>query len=103
MIATRRWQRSFADGFLSEVAENRWEPWMRPADQALADEALRLLVRQELAQRCQKSKTRGRPGTTAEILLRLLRLKQFRGWSFEALTRSTRPLGVARVHASRRG
>jgi hypothetical protein len=33
---------------------------MRHADQALEDDALLLIIQQELAKRCKKSKTRGR-------------------------------------------
>src|SRR5271165_7384142 len=63
---------------------------MRHADQALEDEALLLIIQQELTKRCKKSKTRGRPGTTAEIILRMMLLKHFRDWSFEDLTREVR-------------
>ena len=90
MIATRRLQRSFADGLISEAVDDLWEPWMRYADQALEDEALLLIIQQELAKRYEKSKTRGRPGTTAEIILRMMLLKHFRDWSFEDLTREVR-------------
>ena len=90
MIATRRLQRSFADGLISEAVSDLWEPWMRHADQALEDEALLLLIQQELAKRCRKSKTRGRPATTSEVILRMLLLKHFRDWSFEDLTREVR-------------
>lgn len=90
MIAARRLQQSFADGFIAEAISDLWEPWMRHADQALEDEALLLIIQQELAKRCKKSKTRGRPGTTAEIILRLLLLKHLRAWSFEDLTREVR-------------
>lgn len=90
MIATHRRQRTFADGFLSEAVDDLWEPWMRHADQVLEDEALLLSIQQALAKRCKKSKTRGRPGTTAEILLRMMLLKHFRDWSFEDLTREVR-------------
>jgi IS5 family transposase len=90
VIAARRLQRSFADGLISEAVDDLWEPWMRHADQALEDEALLLMVQQELARRCKKSKTRGRPGTTAEIILRMMRLKHFRDWSFEDLSREVR-------------
>jgi len=71
VIAARRLQQSFADGLISEAVGDLWEPWMRYADQALEDEALLLIIQQELAKRCKKSKTRGRPGTTAEIILRI--------------------------------
>lgn len=90
MIAARRLQQTFADGFISEAVSDLWEPWMRHADQALEDEALLLIIQQELAKRCKKSKTRGRPGTTAEIILRMMLLKHFRDWSFEDLTREVR-------------
>ena len=45
---------------------------MRHADQPREDEALLLIIQQELAKRCKKSKTRGHPGTTAEIVLRMM-------------------------------
>ena len=90
MIAARRLQLSFADGLISEAVGDLWGPWMRHADQALEDEALLLIIQQELAKRCKKSKTRGRPGTTAEIILRMMLLRHFRDWSFEDLTREVR-------------
>src|ERR1700704_5061960 len=90
MIATHRQQRSFADGMIAEAVDDLWEPWMRHADQALEDEALLLIIQQELSKRCKKSKTRGRPGTTAEIVLRMMLLKHLRDWSFADLTREVR-------------
>jgi hypothetical protein len=72
VIATRRLQRSFADGFIFDTVEDLWEPWMRHADKALEDEALLLLIQQELMKRCKKSKTRGRPATPAEVVLRMM-------------------------------
>ena len=90
MIAARRLQLSFADGLISEAVGDLWGPWMRHADQALEDEALLLVIQQEMAKRCRKSKTRGRPGTTAEIILRMMLLKHFRDWSFADLTREVR-------------
>src|SRR2546427_11439382 len=32
VIAARRLQRQFADGFIAEAVEDLWEPWMRHAD-----------------------------------------------------------------------
>ena len=90
MIATRRLQRSFADGFITEEVTDLWEPWMRQADQALEDDQLLGIVQQELSKRFQKSKTRGRPGTTAEVVLRMLLLKHMRDWSYEDVTREVR-------------
>jgi IS5 family transposase len=90
VIVARRLQQSFADGFISEAVTDLWEPWMRHADRALEDEALLLIIQRELAKRIKKSKTRGRPGTTAEVVLRMMLLKHFREWSFEDLTREVR-------------
>ena len=90
MIAARRLQRNFADGFIAEAVEDLWEPWMRHADKALEDDALLLIIQQELAKRCKKSKTRGRKATPAEVVLRMLLLKHVRDWSYEVLSREVR-------------
>ena len=90
MIVARRLQRSFADGFISEEVTDLWEPWMRHADEAFNDDQLLEIVQQELSKRFKKSKTRGRPGTTAEVVLRMLLLKHIRGWSYEDVTREVR-------------
>ena len=90
MIAARRLQRHFADGFIAEAVEDLWEPWMRYADTALEDDALVLIIQQELAKRCKKSKTRGRKATPAEVVLRMLVLKHVRDWSYETLSREVR-------------
>ena len=90
MIAARRPQRNFADGFIAETVEDLWEPWMRYADQAMEDDTLLLIIQQELAKRCKKSKTRGRKATPAEVVLRMLLLKHVRDWSYETLSREVR-------------
>ena len=90
MIVARRLQRSFADGFVTEEVTDLWEPWMRHADQVLEDDALLTLIQQEMAKRLKKSKTRGRPGTAAEVVLRMLLLKHVRDFSFQELTREVR-------------
>ena len=90
MIAARRLQRSFGDGLIAEEVADLWEPWMRQADQVLEDDALLTLVQQELSKRCKKSKTRGRPSTPADVVLRLALLKHMRNWSFAVLAREVR-------------
>jgi IS5 family transposase len=90
VIAARRLQRSFADGLIAEEVKDLWEPWMRHADEVLHDDRLLEIIQQELGKRCQKSKTRGRPATSAEVVLRMLLLKHMREWSFEELTREVR-------------
>ncbi len=90
MIAARRLQRSFADGLITGEVDDLWEPWMRHADQALEDDALLALIQNELAKRCRKSKTRGRPATPVDVILRMMLLKHVRDWSYEVLTREVR-------------
>jgi IS5 family transposase len=90
MIAARRLQRNFADGLIAEEVADLWEPWMRQADQVLEDDSLLTLIQQELALRLKKSKTRGRPGTPAEVVLRMLLLKHMRDFSFQELSREVR-------------
>jgi IS5 family transposase len=63
---------------------------MRHADEALNDDGLLEIIQRELSKRCKKSKTRGRPSTTAEVVLRMLLLKHMRGWSYEDTTREVR-------------
>ena len=58
---------------------------MRKADQVLEDEQLVELVYEALAGRHPQSRTRGRPGTPAEVVLRMLALKHTRNWSFRVL------------------
>lgn len=86
----RRLQQSFGDGLIREEISDLWEPWMRHADQALDDDRLVEIVQAALAKRCKKSKTRGRPGTPADVILRLLILKHIREWSFEETAREVR-------------
>lgn len=90
MIPSRRLQRNFADGLIAEEVADLWEPWMRQADQVLEDEGLISLIQQELTRRVKKSKTRGRPATPAEVVLRMLLLKHMRDYSFQELSREVR-------------
>jgi len=90
VIQHRRLQRGFADGLIAEQIGDLWEPWMRQIDGALNDEALLDLVQDALAKRCTKSKTRGRPATPAEVVLRVLLLKHMRNWSYQELAREVR-------------
>ena len=92
MIDLRRSaQRSFGEGLIQEETANLWEPWMRQADQVLEDEQLVKTVYAALLTRHPKSRTRGRRGVAAEIVLRLMLLKHIRNWSFAELEREVRP------------
>jgi IS5 family transposase len=80
----------FPEEFIAEAIGDSWEPWMRQADQILEDEKLVHIVYEALLRRHPKSRTRGRLGTPAEIVLRLLLLKHIRNWSFGVLEREVR-------------
>jgi transposase, IS5 family len=75
---------------MAEAIGDFWEPWMRQADQVLEDEKLVNVVYEALLQRHPKSRTRGRLGTPAEIVLRMLLLKHIRNWSFRVVEREVR-------------
>lgn len=94
MIKSHRAQLDLGDefiaGFITERPGQLWEPWMREADQALNDARLVEIIQEAWNQLCRKSRTRGRPGTPADVILRLLLLKHIRDWSFEELEREVR-------------
>ena len=90
MIEARRAQLSFGDGLIAEEVADLWEDWMRPADQVLDDDQLLSTVYEALTRRRPKSRTRGRKGTPAEVVLRLLLLKHIRNWSYEVVEREVR-------------
>jgi IS5 family transposase len=86
----RRAQLSFGDGLIAAEVDDLCEDWMRYADQVLADELLVAAVYEALGKRRPKSRSRGRQGTPAEVVLRLLILKHIRNWSYEVLEREVR-------------
>lgn len=90
MIEARRQQLHFGEGLIAEEVSDLREAWMPHADQVLADEALVSAVYEALAKRHAKSRTRGRRGTPAEVVLRLLVLKHMRNWSYQILEREVR-------------
>lgn len=90
MIDIRHQQRNFGDGFIHEAVDELWEDWMRNADLILTDEELLEIVHRALQQRHPRSRTHGRPGTPAEVVLRMLLLKHIRDWSFVQLEREVR-------------
>jgi transposase, IS5 family len=90
MIEMRRAQLSFGDGLITAEVDDLREPWMAHADAVLADEELVATVYEALAKRHPNSRSRGRRGTPAEVVSRLLILKHIRNWSYEALEREVR-------------
>jgi IS5 family transposase len=90
LIEPSRLQLSFAEGLIEEEVGSLWEVWMRQVDAVLADAQLVQIVYEALARRWPQSRTRGRPGTPAEVVLRLLVLKHLRNWSYRVLEREVR-------------
>jgi transposase, IS5 family len=90
MIEMRRAQLSFGDGLIAEEVSDLREDWMEYADEVLADEEIVAIVYEALAKRHPNSRRRGRRGTPADVVLRLLTLKHIRNWSYEELEREVR-------------
>jgi len=86
----RRAQLSFGDGLIAEEVRDLREDWMTHADQVLADERIVAAVYEALAKRRPKSRSRGRFGAPAEVVLRMLVLKHVRNWSYGVLEREVR-------------
>src|SRR5712691_4147242 len=86
----RRAQLSFGDGLIAEEVGDLREDWMKHADKVLDDEQIVAAVYEALAKRHPKSRSRGRLGAPAEMVLRLLILKHIRNWSYGVLEREVR-------------
>jgi transposase, IS5 family len=95
----RRAQLKFSDHWVAEEVDDLREDWMRRADQILDDEAILTVVYEALGKRHPKSRSRGRRGAPAEMVLRLLILKHIRNWSYAVLEREVRANLVYREFA----
>ena len=92
VIEMRRAQLSFGDGLIAGEVSDLREGWMTHADRVLADEQIVGAVYEALARRHPKSRSRGRLGAPAEVVLRLLILKHVRNWSYHVLEREVRAI-----------
>lgn len=99
MIERSRRQLHLGDGLIAEEVGDLWEGWMRAVDELLDDSLLLELVYEALARRWKHSRTLGRKGTPADVVLRLLLLKHMRNWSYAALEREVRANLVYRQFA----
>jgi len=90
VIEMRRAQLGFGDGLIAEEVGDLREAWMAHADRVLADEQIVAGVYEALGKRHPQSRSRGRLGTPAEVVLRLLVLKHIRNWSYAVLEREVR-------------
>lgn len=85
-----RTQLTFGDGWIAGEVSDLRDDWMTHADRVLADEQIIAAVYEALARRHPKSRSRGRLGAPAEVVLRLLILKHVRNWSYQVLEREVR-------------
>jgi transposase, IS5 family len=90
VIEMRRAQLKFRDHWVAEEVADLREDWMINADRILDDEAIVTAVHDALCKRHPKSRSRGRRGAPADMVLRLLILKHVRNWSYEVLEREVR-------------
>jgi transposase, IS5 family len=90
MTRRKQGQRTLWEGVVNEDVRALWEPWMVEADKLLEDEELVDLVYEAQGERHERSTTRGRWQTPAEMALRLLLLKHVRNWSFDTLEREVK-------------
>jgi transposase, IS5 family len=107
VITLRYQQRSIyeplAVNLMPDYPELLWESWLLKVDRFLEDEDLVKIVREALEKRHPNSRTRGRLGTPAEVVLRLMALKHLRNWSYETLEREVRANVVYREFTRIRG
>ena len=61
----------------------RFEPQLEPLDLLLEDDELLELGRADLARRYPKTRSRGRPSTPVEVILRMLVVMRLYRWSYE--------------------
>ena len=87
VIKARRLQRTFGDGLIVAEIKDLQETWMQHADMVLEDDAIISVVHHALEHRHPASRSHGRPGFPAEVVLRLLILKHVRNWSYAVLER----------------
>jgi IS5 family transposase len=89
MVRRRQRERSLFEVLLPD-GHKLWPDWLRRIDTLLEDEAVIETVAQGLEARWPQSRHRGRPGTPAEVVLRMLILKHLFNWSYDDLEREVR-------------
>jgi IS5 family transposase len=89
MVRRRQRERSLFEVLLPD-GHKLWPDWLRRIDTLLEDEAVIDTVAQALEARWPQSRRRGRPGTPAEVVLRMLVLKHLFDWSYDDLEREVR-------------
>ena len=96
MVQRRQRERSLFEVLLPD-GHKLWPDWLRKIDTLLEDEAMIEVVAQGLEARWPQSRRRGRLGTPAEVVLRMLILKHLFDWSYDDLEREVRANLVYRM------
>ena len=96
MVQRRQRERSLFEVLLPD-GHKLWPDWLRKIDTLLEDEAVIEVVAQALEARWPQSRRRGRPGTPAEVVIRMLILKHLFDWSYDDLEREVRANLVYRM------
>ena len=89
MVIRRKQERSLFEVLLPD-SDKLWPAWLKRVDRLLEDEAVIDTMATALEQRWPQSRTRGRAGTPAEVVLRMLILKHLHDWSFDELEQEVR-------------
>jgi Transposase domain (DUF772)/Transposase DDE domain len=89
MVQRRQRERSLFEVLLPD-GHKLWPDWLRKIDTLLEDEAVIEVVAQGLEARWPQSRRRGRLGTPAEVVIRMLMLKHLFDWSYDDLEREVR-------------
>jgi IS5 family transposase len=96
MVQRRQRERSLFEILLPD-GHKLWPDWLRKIDTLLEDEAVIEVVAKGLEARWPQSRRRGRPGTPAEVVIRMLILKHLFDWSYDDLEREVRANLVYRM------
>jgi len=89
MVRRRQRERSLFEVLLPD-GHKLWPDWLRRIDTLLEDEAVIEVVAQALEARWPQSRRRGRPGTPADVVIRMLILKHLFDWSYDDLEQEVR-------------
>src|SRR5207237_8704539 len=96
MVLRRQRERSLFEVLLPD-GHKLWPDWLRKIDTLLEDDAVIEVVAQALEKRWPLSRRRGRLGTPAEVVIRMLILKHLFDWSYDDLEREVRANLVYRL------
>src|SRR5437763_15029542 len=89
MVQRRQRERSLFEVLLPD-GHKLWPDWLQRIDTALEDDRVIDIVAQALEKRWPHSRRRGRLGTPAEIVIRILILKHLFDWRYDDLEHEVR-------------